>query len=95
MKTLMMITAVVALATLPTFAIATSDSAGNATAGATVGATGSIGRPAAGAGGTVGVGARDARGDDGVVIEQRRVPARQRSCAQDGIGNSVCEDIRR
>jgi hypothetical protein len=98
MKTLMMIAAVVALATLPTFVIAAPDSAGNVAAGAAVDAAGSIGRPAGAAVGprTVGAGSREARDRDvGVVIEQRRVPARQQSCAQDALGNSMCEDIRR
>ena len=85
-KLFLTITAVAALATLPTIASADPDAAGNAAAGAAVGA---------GVGGTVGAGAPQARERDEVVIEQRRAPVRERSCVRDSAGNSVCEEIRR
>jgi hypothetical protein len=100
-KLLLTMTAVAALAALPTIASADPDAAGNAAAGAAVGAgVGfAVGGPvgaAVGAGvGTVGAGAPQARERDEVVIEQRRAPVRERSCVRDSAGNSVCEEIRR
>ena len=97
-KLFLTMTAVAALATLPTIASADPDAAGNAAAGAAVGAgVGfAVGAAAgAGVGGTVGAGAPQARERDEVVIEQRRAPVRERSCVRDSAGNSVCEEIRR
>lgn len=99
-KLLLTMTAVAALAALPTIASADPDAAGNAAAGAAVGAgVGfAVGGPvgaAVGVGGTVGAGAPQARERDEVVIEQRRAPVRERSCVRDSAGNSVCEEIRR
>lgn len=88
-RTTFMISAtVVALAMAPTLVNAAPDVGGI------------IGRPADAAaggsgGGTVGAGFREAQDDDNVVIEQRRVRARPRSCARDALGVSKCEDMRR
>ena len=94
-KLLLTMTAVAALATLPTIASADPDAAGNAAAGAAVGAGvgfavgGPVGAAVgAGVGGTVGAGAPQARERDEVVIEQRRAPVRERSCVRDSLGNS-------
>ena len=101
-KLLLTMTAVAALAALPTIASADPDAAGNAAAGAAVGAGvgfavgGPVGAAVgAGVGGTVGAGAPQAREREDVVIEQRRAPVRERSCVRDSAGNSVCEEIRR
>jgi hypothetical protein len=103
MKTfLLTMTAVAALAALPTIASADPDAAGKAAAGAAVGAGvgfavgGPVGAAVgAGVGGTVGAGAPQARERDEMVIERRRAPAvRERSCVRDSMGNSVCEEIR-
>jgi hypothetical protein len=100
-KLLLTMTAVAALAAVPTLASADPDAAGNAAAGAAVGAGvgfavgGSIGAAVgAGVGGTVGAGQPQVRERDEVVIE-RRAPVRERSCTRDSLGNSVCEEIRR
>ena len=85
-KLLLTMTAVAALAALPTIASADPDAAGNAAAGAAVGA---------GVGGTVGAGQPQARDREEVVIERERAPVRERSCTRDSMGNSVCEEIRR
>ena len=85
-KLILTMTAVAALAALPTFASADPDAAGNAAAGAAVGA---------GVGGTVGAGAPQVRDREEVVIEERRAPVRERSCTRDSLGNTVCEEIRR
>lgn len=98
-KLFLTMTAVAALAALPTLASADPDAAGNAAAvGAGVGFA--VGGPVgaavgAGVGGTVGAGAPQTRERDEVVIEQRRAPVRERSCTRDSAGNSVCEEIRR
>ena len=101
-KLLLTMTAVAALAALPTFASADPDAAGNAAAGAAVGAGvgfavgGPVGAAVgAGVGGTVGAGQPQARERGEVVIEERRAPVRERSCTRDSAGNSVCEEIRR
>jgi hypothetical protein len=100
-KLLLTMTAVAALATVPTLASADPDAAGNAAAGAAVGAGvgfavgGPVGAAVgAGVGGTVGAGAPQTRERD-VVIEERRAPVRERTCTRDSAGNSVCEEIRR
>ena len=104
-KLFLTMTAVAALAALPTLASADPDAAGNAAAGAAGAAVGAgvgfaVGGPVgaavgAGVGGTVGAGAPQTRERDEVVIEQRRAPVRERSCTRDSAGNSVCEEIRR
>jgi hypothetical protein len=101
-KLLLTMTAVAALATLPSMASAEPDAAGNAAAGAAVGAGvgfavgGPVGAAVgAGVGGTVGAGTHDARERDEVVIERDRPAVRERSCTRDSLGNSVCEEIRR
>jgi hypothetical protein len=100
-KLILTMTAVAALAALPTIASADPDAAGNAAAGAAVGAGvgfavgGPIGAAVgAGVGGTVGAGTPQAR-DREVVIEHERAPVRERSCTRDSLGNTVCEEIRR
>ena len=100
-KLLLTMTAVAALAALPTVASANPDAAGNAAAGAAVGAGvgfavgGPVGAAVgAGVGGTVGAG-QTTRERGEVVIEERRAPVRERSCTRDSAGNSVCEEIRR
>jgi len=100
-KLLLTMTAVAALAALPTFASADPDAAGNAAAGAAVGAGvgfvvgGPVGAAVgAGVGGTVGAGQPQVRERDEVVIE-RREPVRERSCVRDSLGNTSCEEIRR
>lgn len=99
-KILLTMTAVAALAALPTIASADPDAAANSAAGAAVGAGvgfavgGPIGAAVgAGVGGTVGAGAPQARERD-VVIEHRE-PVRERSCVRDSLGNTTCEEIRR
>src|SRR6187397_2060956 len=100
-KLLLTMTAVAALAALPTFANAAEDAAGNAAAGAAVGAGvgfavgGPVGAAVgAGVGGTVGAGSTPR--DREVVIErERRAPVRERTCTRDSLGNTVCEEIRR
>jgi hypothetical protein len=101
-KLLLTMTAVAALAALPSIASADPDAAANSAAGAAVGAGvgfavgGPIGAAVgAGVGGTVGAGAPQARDRDDVVIEHRREPIRERTCTRDAYGNSVCEEIRR
>jgi hypothetical protein len=102
-KVLLTMTAIAALAALPTIASADPESAGNAAAGAAVGAGvgfavgGPIGAAVgAGVGGTVGAGApHEHYRDRDVVIEHRRAPVRERTCTRDSFGNSVCEEIRR
>jgi hypothetical protein len=101
-KLLLTMTAVAALAALPTLASADPDAAGNAAAGAAVGAGvgfavgGPVGAAVgAGVGGTVGAGQPQARERGEVVIEERRAPVRERTCTRDSAGNSVCEEIRR
>ena len=100
-KFLLTMSAVAALATLPTIASADPDAAGNAAAGAAVGAGvgfavgGPVGAAVgAGVGGTVGAGSPQ-RDREEVVIEDRRAPVRERSCTRDSLGNTVCEEIRR
>ena len=99
-KFLLTMSAVAALATLPTIASADPDAASNAAAGAAVGAGvgfvvgGPVGAAVgAGVGGTVGAG--QPQRDREVVIEDRRTPVRERSCTRDSAGNTVCEEIRR
>jgi hypothetical protein len=99
-KFLLTMSAVAALATLPTIASADPDAAGNAAAGAAVGAGvgfavgGPVGAAVgAGVGGTVGAG--QPQRDREVVIEHQRAPVRERSCTRDSLGNTVCEEIRR
>ena len=100
-KLLLTMTAVAALAALPTLASADPDAAGNAAAGAAVGAGvgfavgGPIGAAVgAGVGGTVGAGQSQGRHRDEVIVRER-APVRERSCTRDSMGNSVCEEIRR
>jgi hypothetical protein len=100
-KLLLTMTAVAALAALPTIASADPDAAGNAAAGAAVGAGAGflVGGPigaavGAGVGGTVGAGTPQARDRD-VVIERREPAVRERSCVRDSAGNTACEEIRR
>lgn len=99
-KLFLTISAVAALAVLPSIASADPDAAGNAAAGAAVGAGvgfavgGPIGAAVgAGVGGTVGAGAPQR--DREVVIERERRPVRERSCVRDSLGNTVCEEVRR
>ena len=99
-KLFLTMTAVAALAALPTMASADPDAAGSAAAGAAVGAGvgfavgGPVGAAVgAGVGGTVGAG--QARDRDEVVIERDRAPVRERSCVRDSAGNTTCEEIRR
>ena len=102
-KLLLTMTAVAALAAVPTIASAESDAAGNAVAGAAVGAGvgfavgGPVGAAVgAGVGGTVGAGAtQETRDRDTVVIERDRPAVRERSCTRDSLGNTVCEETRR
>ena len=94
-KMLLTMTAVAALAALPTIASADPDAAGNAAAGAAVGAGvgfavgGPVGAAVgAGVGGTVGAGAPQSRDRDEVVIERGRAPVRERNCTRDSCGNA-------
>jgi hypothetical protein len=100
-KLLLTMTAVAALAALPTIASADPDAAANAAVGAGVGAGvgfavgGPVGAAVgAGVGGTVGAGSPQARDRDEVVIRDR-APVHERSCVRDSAGNSVCEETRR
>ena len=103
MKNLLLtMTAVAALAALPTIAGANPDAAGNAAAGAAVGAGvgfavgGPVGAAVgAGVGGTVGAGTTETRDRDTVVIERDRPAVRERTCTRDSLGNTVCEETRR
>jgi len=100
-KLILTMTAVAALAVLPTMASADPDAANNAAAGAAVGAGAGflLGGPVgaavgAGVGGTVGAGTANERDRD-VVIEHRREPVRERACERDSMGNTTCTEIRR
>jgi hypothetical protein len=99
-KLLVTMSAVAALAVLPSMASADPDAAGSAAAGAAVGAGvgfavgGPIGAAVgAGVGGTVGAGA--ARDREVVIERERRPEVRERSCVRDSLGNTVCEEVRR
>lgn len=97
--------AAAALLILPSMAQAQDPAAGAAT-GAAVGAGvgfavgGPVGAAVgAGVGGTVGAGAADdanrRRGEERVIIEQREPVVRERNCATNSAGTTVCEEIRR
>ena len=93
MRKTLMAMAVATLVALPTFANAAEDAAGNAAAGAAVGA--GVGFAVGGpVGAAVGAGSTP-RTREEVVIERERRPVRERSCARDSFGNTVCEEIRR
>ena len=104
MRKAILAAATAALFVLPSIAQAQDPAAGAAT-GAAVGAGvgfiagGPVGAAiGAGVGGTVGAGASDAdrtRTEERVIIEQRAPAVRERNCATNAAGTTVCEEIRR
>jgi hypothetical protein len=96
--------ATAALLAIPSLGQAQDAAAGAATGavvGAGVGAV--VGGPVgaaigAGVGGTVGAGAADSnrgRVDERVIVEERAPAVRERDCATNAAGTTVCQEIRR
>jgi hypothetical protein len=103
-KMMLAATAAAIMLTLPAIAQAQDAAAGAATGaavGAGVGAV--VGGPVgaaigAGVGGTVGAGAGDTnreRVEGGVIVEERAPVVRERDCATNAAGTTVCREIRR